>query len=98
MFKSEELKGRSVKKFVSDELKIVNEKRKSELGLRAYRPDANVIGVGTLQISDDSLEKMVMTNQKNGLTRQTKQEKTLVSFITLWFKMQFPNPTCMVSF
>ena len=30
-----------------------------------------------------------MTNQKNGLTRQTKQEKTLVSFITLWFKMQF---------
>ena len=58
MFKSEELKGRSVKKFVSDELKIVNEKRKSELGLRAYRPDANVIGVGTLQISDDSLEKM----------------------------------------
>ena len=98
LFKSEELKGRSVKKFVSDELKIVNEKRKSELGLRAYRPDANVIGVGTLQISDDSLEKWVMTNQKNGLTRQTKQEKTLVSFITLWFKMQFPNPTCMVSF
>ena len=98
LFKSEELKGRSVKKFVSDELKIVNEKRKSELGLRAYRPDANVIGVGTLQISDDSLEKWVMTNQKNGLTRQTKQEKTLVSFITLWFKMQFPNPTCMASF
>ena len=58
LFKSEELKGRSVKKFISDELKIVNEKRKSELGLRAYRPDANVIGVGTLQISDDSLEKM----------------------------------------
>ena len=27
LFKSEELKGRSVKKFVSDELKIVNEKR-----------------------------------------------------------------------
>ena len=58
----------------------------------------NVIGVGTLQISDDSLEKMGYDKSKNGLTRQTKQEKTLVSFITLWFKMQFPNPTCMVSF
>ena len=80
MFKSEELKGRSVKKFISDELKIVNEKRKSELGLRAYRPDANVIGVGTLQISDDSLEKWVMTNQKNGLTRQTKQENVSIVY------------------
>ena len=88
MFKSEELKGRSVKKFVSDELKIVNENVSLNWGLRAYRPDANVIGVGTLQISDDSLEKKwVMTNQK--MTRQTKQEKTLVSFITLWFKCSF---------
>ena len=98
LFKSEELKGRSVKKFVSDELKIVNEKRKSELGLRAYRPDANVIGVGTLQISDDSLEKMGYDKSKKWSDQTNQAEKTLVSFITLWFKMQFPNPTCMVSF
>ncbi|HFU3820390.1 TPA: hypothetical protein ACGO74_002205 [Streptococcus suis] len=57
MFKSDELNDKSVKKFVSDELKIVNEKRK-EMGLRAYRPDANTVGVGTFQISDDTLEKM----------------------------------------
>ena len=29
---------------------------------------------------------------KNGLTRQTKQEKTLVSFITLWFKIAVSKP------
>ena len=32
LFKSDELDGRSVKKFVSDELKVVNEKRVNELG------------------------------------------------------------------
>ena len=31
LFKSDELDGRSVKKFVSDELKVVNEKRVNEL-------------------------------------------------------------------
>ena len=80
LFKSEELKGRSVKKFVSDELKIVNEKRKSELGLRAYRPDANVIGVGTLQISDDSLEKMGYDKSKKW-SDQTDQARENVSIV-----------------
>ena len=64
MFKSDELDGRSVKKFVSDELKLVNEKRKKDLGLRAYRPDANSIAVGTFQISDDSLELMGFDKSK----------------------------------
>ena len=80
LFKSKELKGRSVKKFVSDELKIVNEKRKSELGLRAYRPDANVIGVGTLQISDDSLEKIGYDKSKKW-SDQTEQARENVTII-----------------
>ena len=77
---SRKLKGRSVKKFVSDELKIVNEKRKSELGLRAYRPDANVIGVGTLQISDDSLEKIGYDKSKKW-SDQTEQARENVTII-----------------
>lgn len=59
LFKSEVLNdGKTVKKYVSDELKKVNEKRVNELGKRAFRKDANVVGVGTFQISDDSLEKL----------------------------------------
>ena len=59
MFKSEVLNdGKTVKQYVSDELKKVNEKRVNELGKRAFRKDANVVGVGTFQISDDSLEKL----------------------------------------
>lgn len=69
-----------VKKFISDELKIVNEKRKSELGLRAYRPDANVIGVGTLRISDDSLEKMGYDKSKKW-SDQTDQARENVSIV-----------------
>lgn len=59
LFKSDVLSdGKTVKKYVSDELKKVNEKRVNELGKRAFRKDANVVGVGTFQISDDSLEKL----------------------------------------
>lgn len=55
LFKSDELQGRSVRKFVSEEFEKVNTKRK-EMGKRAYRPDSNTIGMGNFQISDDSLE------------------------------------------
>lgn len=55
LFKSNELQGRSVRKFVSEEFEKVNTKRK-EMGKRAYRPDSNTIGMGNFQISDDSLE------------------------------------------
>jgi len=54
LFKSDELQGRSVRKFVSEEFEKVNTKRK-EMGKRAYRPDSNTIGMGNFQISDDSL-------------------------------------------
>lgn len=54
LFKSDELQGRSVKKFVTEEFEKVNAKRK-EMGKRAYRPDSNTIGMGNFQISDDSL-------------------------------------------
>lgn len=54
LFKSDELQGRSVKKFVTEEFEKVNTKRK-EMGKRAYRPDSNTIGMGNFQISDDSL-------------------------------------------
>lgn len=64
LFKSDELDGRSVKKFVSDELKVVNEKRVNELGKRKYRKDANSIAIGTFQISDDSLEKIGFDKSK----------------------------------
>lgn len=57
LFKSDELQGRSVRKFVSEEFEKVNTKRK-EMGKRAYRPDSNTIGMGNFQISDDSLELM----------------------------------------
>lgn len=54
LFKSDELEGRSVKKFVIDEFAKVNEKRKA-LGKRGFRADSNTIGMGNFQISDDSL-------------------------------------------
>lgn len=54
LFKSDELEGRSVKKFVSDEFAKVNEKRKA-MGKRGFRPDSNTIGMGNFQISDDTL-------------------------------------------
>lgn len=54
LFKSDELQGRSVRKFVSEEFEKVNTKRK-KMGKRAYRPDSNTIGMGNFQISDDSL-------------------------------------------
>lgn len=57
LFKSDELEGRSVKKFVSDEFAKVNEKRKA-MGKRGFRADSNTIGMGNFQISDDSLELM----------------------------------------
>ena len=57
LFKSNELNGLSVKKFVSNEFEKVNRKRK-EMGMRGFRPDSNTIGMGNLQISDDSLEKI----------------------------------------
>ena len=57
LFKSDELNGLSVKKFVSNEFEKVNQKRK-EMGLRGYRPDSDTIGMGNFQISDDSLEKI----------------------------------------
>lgn len=54
LFKSDELQGRSVRKFVSEEFEKVNTKRK-EMGKRGYRPDSNTVGMGNFQISDDSL-------------------------------------------
>lgn len=57
LFKSDELEGRSVKKFVSDEFAKVNEKRKA-MGKRGFRADSNTIGMGNFQISDDSLKLM----------------------------------------
>lgn len=57
LFKSDELEGRSVKKFVIDEFAKVNEKRKA-MGERGFRADSNTIGMGNFQISDDSLELM----------------------------------------
>lgn len=55
LFKSDELEGRSVKKFVIDEFAKVNEKRKA-MGKRGFRADSNTIGMGNFQISDDTLK------------------------------------------
>lgn len=65
LFKSDVLNdGKTVKQYLSDELKKVNEKRVSELGKRAFRNDANVLGIGTFQISDDSLERLGFDKDK----------------------------------
>ena len=79
LFKSDVLSdGKTVKKYVSDELKKVNEKRVNELGKRAFRKDANVVGVGTFQISDDSLEKLGYVKGKLW-EEQTKQARENVT-------------------
>lgn len=79
LYKSDKLKDKSVKEFVSNELKIVNEKRVSE-GKRKRRPDANSIGVGTFQISDDSLEKIGYDKSKKweDQTEQARKNVTVV--------------------
>lgn len=81
LFKSDVLSdGKTVKQYVSDELKKVNEKRVNELGKRAFRKDANVVGVGTFQISDDSLEKLGYVKGKLW-EEQTKQTRTAVQVV-----------------
>ncbi|HFI0458407.1 TPA: hypothetical protein ACGOY3_002063 [Streptococcus suis] len=79
MFKSDELNGRSVKKFVSDEFEKVNEKRK-EMGLRGFRPDSNTIGMGNFQISDDTLEKLGYDKSKKW-DEQTEQAQRNVRLV-----------------
>ncbi|WP_105107734.1 plasmid recombination protein [Streptococcus suis] len=79
MFKSDELNGLSVKKFVSDEFEKVNEKRK-EMGLRGFRPDSNTIGMGNFQISDDSLEKLGYDKSKKW-NEQTAQARSNVKAV-----------------
>lgn len=71
LFKSDELQGRSVRKFVSEEFEKVNTKRK-EMGKRAYRPDSNTIGMGNFQISDESLELLGYDKSKKW-DEQSKQ-------------------------
>ena len=81
LFKSDVLSdGKTVKQYVSDELKKVNEKRVNDLGKRAFRKDANVVGVGTFQISDDSLEKLGYVKGKLW-EEQTEQAKTNVQVV-----------------
>lgn len=81
LFKSDVLSdGKTVKQYVSDELKKVNEKRVNELGKRAFRKDANVVGVGTFQISDDSLEKLGYVKGKLW-EEQTEQTRTAVTVV-----------------
>lgn len=81
LFKSDVLSdGKTVKQYVSDELKKVNEKRVNELGKRAFRKDANVVGVGTFQISDDSLEKLGYVKGKLW-EEQTEQTRTAVQVV-----------------
>lgn len=81
LFKSDVLSdGKTVKQYVSDELKKVNEKRVNELEKRAFRKDANVVGVGTFQISDDSLEKLGYVKGKLW-EEQTKQTRTAVQVV-----------------
>lgn len=81
MFKSDELNGLSVRKFVSDEFQKVNEKRK-EMGLRGFRPDSNTIGMGNFQISDDSLEKLGYDKSKKW-DEQTQEARTNVGKVYL---------------
>lgn len=87
LFKSNELNNDSVIKFVSNELEIVNEKRKNELGLRRFRPDANVIALGTLQISDDSLEKLGYDKSKSA----SEQSERAIRNVTVVYKRMIMN-------
>lgn len=77
LFKSDELEGRSVRKFVSDEFAKVNEKRKA-MGKRGYRPDSNTIGMGNFQISDESLELLGYDKSKKWDEQSESARKNVV--------------------
>lgn len=77
LFKSDELQGRSVRKFVSEEFEKVNTKRK-EMGKRAYRPDSNTIGMGNFQISDDSLALLGYDKSKKWDEQTENAKKNVV--------------------
>lgn len=77
LFKSDELQGRSVRKFVSEEFEKVNTKRK-EMGKRAYRPDSNTIGMGNFQISDESLELLGYDKSKKWSEQSENARKNVV--------------------
>lgn len=76
LFKSKELEGRSVKKFVSDEFAKVNEKRKA-MGKRGFRADSNTIGMGNFQISDDTLE-LIGYDKSKKWSEQSEQARNNV--------------------
>lgn len=78
LFKSDELQGRSVRKFVSEEFEKVNTKRK-EMGKRAYRPDSNTIGMGNFQISDDSLELIGYDKSKKWEEQSETARKNVIA-------------------
>lgn len=77
LFKSDELQGRSVRKFVSEEFEKVNAKRK-EMGKRGYRPDSNTIGMGNFQISDESLELLGYDKSKKWSEQSENARKNVV--------------------
>ena len=77
LFKSDELQGRSVRKFVSEEFEKVNTKRK-EMGKRGYRPDSNTIGMGNFQISDESLELLGYDKSKKWSEQSENARKNVV--------------------
>ena len=77
LFKSDELQGRSVRKFVSEEFEKVNAKRK-EMGKRGYRPDSNTIGMGNFQISDESLELLGYDKSKKWDEQSENARKNVV--------------------
>lgn len=77
LFKSDELQGRSVRKFVSEEFEKVNTKRK-EMGKRGYRPDSNTIGMGNFQISDESLELLGYDKSKKWDEQSENARKNVV--------------------
>lgn len=79
LFKSEVLKDKTVKQYVSDELKKVNEKRVNELGKRALRKDANTVGIGTFQIGDDSLEKLGFDKDKKWSEQSEQARKNVMA-------------------
>lgn len=81
LFKSDELQGRSVKKFVTEEFEKVNAKRK-EMGKRGYRPDSNTVGMGNFQISDDSLALIGYDKSKKWDEQSETAKKNVIAVYT----------------
>jgi len=57
LFKSSKIKDKTVRKYIGDEFRQLNENLSNE-GQRRKKKDSNVVGVGTLQVSDDSLKAL----------------------------------------